>query len=533
MREAGETARLAFVSDSIEQAETIRFLSEPHNYGPDVHAVERHETHGAIVFLAGDRAYKLKRAVRFPYMDYSTVERRRDMCARELAVNRRTAPMFYLDTWPIVRDAHGLRFGRPDDADNAIDWVVVMRRFDQSALLESLRRAGHLTPELVRRVAETIARFHAEADVTGEFSSEDGLRAVISNSLAMFKPRIGQPFRANAVEDYEKAAHEMLAKVAGLLEERRQTGHVRRCHGDLHLNNIFVHEGSPILFDAIEFEDRFVYIDVLYDLAFLLMDLDRYGLREHANVVLNRYLELSGQHAGLVAMKLFLSCRAGIRAHTSVSAGEATHDRKRRLKLLGDARALLDKAIDYLNDDRPRLIAIGGLSGTGKSTLARNLAPRLGTCPGAIVIRSDAVRKQIMGVKETVRLPQSAYTPEMSIEVYKRMTDIASATLASGFTVIADAVYGMQSERDDIAVVARRASVRFDGLWLDGPTALLEQRIAARTGDASDATPDVLRAQLGFVSAPKNWHSIKVAMTPDDAVAEAERLLALESSARR
>lgn len=521
------------MSESIEQAETIGFLSEPQSYGPGVHTVERYETHGAIVFLAGDRAYKLKRAVKFPYMDYSTVERRRHMCARELAVNRRTAPMFYLDTCPILRDADGLRFGRPEDAANAVDWVVVMRRFDQSALLESLRRAGGLTPELVRRVAETIARFHADAEVTGKFSSRAGLHAVISNSVAMFKPRIDQPFQANAVEDYEKAAHAALAKVAGILEERQQTGHVRRCHGDLHLNNIFVDEGCPILFDAIEFEDRFVYIDVLYDLAFLLMDLDRHGLREHANVVLNRYLELSGEHAGLAAMKLFLSCRAGIRAHTSASAAETTHDRERRLKLVGDASALLGKAVEYLNDDRPRLIAIGGLSGTGKSTLARNLAPRHGTCPGAIVIRSDAVRKRIMGVEETVRLPQSAYTPEMSVKVYQRMTDIAATTLASGFTVIADAVYGMQSERDDIADVARRAGVRFDGLWLEGPAALLEQRIAARIGDASDATPDVLRAQLGFVSPPKNWNSIKVATTPDDAFADAESLLALESAARR
>ena len=521
------------MSDSIEQVETIRFLSEPRSYGPDIHAVERHETHGAIVFLAGERAYKLKRAVKFPYMDYSTAERRRDMCAQELAVNRRTAPMFYLDTCPIVSDGGRLRFGRQEAGANAIDWVVVMRRFDQSALLESLRRDGGLTPDLVRHVAETIARFHAEADVTGKFSSEAGLRAVISNSLGMFKPRIGQPFRTNAVEDYEKAAHAALAKVAGLLEERRQSGHVRRCHGDLHLNNIFVHEGSPVLFDAIEFEDRFIYIDVLYDLAFLLMDLDRHGLREHANVVLNRYLELTSEHGGLAAMKLFLSCRAGIRAHTSMSAAEATHDRERRLKLLSDAAALLDKAIDYLNDDRPRLIAIGGLSGTGKSTLARNLAPRHGTCPGAIVIRSDAVRKQIMGVEETVRLPQTAYTPEMSKLVYERMTDIASTTLASGFTVIADAVYGMQSERDDIADAARRAGVKFDGVWLEGPPALLEQRISARIGDASDATPDILRAQLGFVSPPTNWRSIKVATTPDDAAADAERLLALESSARR
>lgn len=511
--------------DGTEQEEAIGFLSDPHSYGPDVHSVERHETHGAIVFLAGDRAYKLKRAVKFPYMDYSTVERRKQMCAQELAVNRRTAPTLYLDACPIVREGTGLRFGRATDAAGAVDWVVVMRRFDQAALLESLRRSGELTMDLMRHVAEAIARFHAAAEVRYDFGGEAALRAVIADSTAILKSRSGRPFRNEALKTYAGAASIILARVATLLEERRLTGRVRCCHGDLHLNNIFVQDAHPVLFDAIEFEDRFVCIDVLYDLAFLLMDLDRHGLRGHANAVLNRYLELSGEHAGLAAVPLFLSCRAAIRAHTAVSAAETIGDSERRNQLLNDACDLLDRAGDYLAEPRPRLVAIGGLSGTGKSTLARNLAPVLGMCPGAVVIRSDVIRKQLWGVEETVRLAASAYTAATSTQVYERIADIVSTTLASGFTVIADAVYGHEDERHDIAEAARRAGVKFDGLWLEGPLAILEQRIATRIGDASDATPDVLRAQLGFVTAPQNWNVIKIDSSPDHAVAEGRRLL--------
>jgi hypothetical protein len=508
-----------------EQEETIGFLSEPRSYGPGVQTVERHETHGAIVFLAGDRAYKLKRTVKYPYMDYSTVERRRQMCALELAVNRRMAPTLYLDVCPIVRDRAGLRFGRATEGAGAVDWVVVMRRFDQAALLESLRRSGGLTTDLMRHVAEAIARFHADAEVRTDFGGEAALRAVIATSSAILQSRSGHPFRSESVKRYEDAAPSTLGRVAALLEERRQTGHVRHCHGDLHLNNIFVQDAQPILFDAIEFEDRFAYIDVLYDLAFLLMDLDRHGLRGHANAVLNRYLELSGEHAGLAAMPLFLSCRAAIRAHTAVSAAEAIDDSDRRTQLLDEACDLLDRACDYLAKPMPRLIAIGGLSGTGKTTLASDLAPLLGACPGAVVVRSDVIRKQLMGVAETVRLPMSAYTAAINEQVYKRIADIASTALASGFSAIADAVFGRDDERQGIAEVARRSGASFDGLWLEGPVSILERRIAARVGDASDATPDVLRAQLGFVTAPQAWKHIDVGAPKGDTLAAAKRYL--------
>ena len=508
-----------------EQDEVIGFLSDPRNYGPEVHSVERHETHGAIVFLAGERAYKLKRAVKFSYMDYSTVDLRRQMCAQELVVNRRTAPKLYLEVRPIIRDGGVLRFGSELESDRSVDSVVVMQRFDQSALLENLRRSGGLTPQLMRLVAEAVASFHAEAEVKRDFGGEADISATIEGNAAMLKLKLGRPFLAERIAQYESMARRVLSRIAGLLEQRRQNGHVRRCHGDLHLNNIFVLDERPVLFDAIEFNDRFACIDVLYDLAFLLMDLDQHGLREHANIAFNRYLELSGEHAGLAAMPLFLSCRAAVRAHTTVAAAETRKEGIVRGRLMRDAAALLDRAVDYLADTTPRLIAIGGVSGTGKSTLAYALARFLGACPGAVVIRSDVIRKQLMGVEESARLPKRAYTGAISKRVYERIAATASHTLASGYTAIADAVYGTESERQEIAEVARHRGVKFDGLWLEGPTGLLEQRIAARRGDASDATSEVLRAQLDFVTVPQTWRPIDAAISVGETLAQARRIV--------
>jgi predicted kinase len=280
-----------------------------------------------------------------------------------------------------------------------------------------------------------------------------------------------------------------------------------------------------VLFDAIEFNDRFACIDVLYDLSFLLMDLDRHGLRQHANTVFNRYLELSAEHSGIAALPLFLSCRAAIRAHTAVATADAIADQDRQRDLLKDASSLMDSAIDYLAELTPRLIAIGGASGTGKSTLAYGLAPSLSGCPGAVVIRSDIVRKQLMGVPDTDRLPEAAYTAETAKQVYAAVAEIASATLASGFTAITDAVYGGEDERDAIAQVARRAKVGFDGLWLEAPEAVLEQRIASRVGDASDATADVVRFQLYVIKRPQTWATINAAGSAFDLLEQARLVL--------
>lgn len=505
-----------------DQAEVIAFLSSPTSYGL-TEPVLRHQTHGAIVFLAGDRAYKLKRAVRFPYMDYSTADRRRAMCERELAVNRRTAPELYLEVRAVVRTPDGtLRFGRGNTTE-AIDWLVVMKRFDQSALLEQLRRRGELDLPTVVALAETVASFHKLAEIDPRHGGARGIAEVIGEDALLFRTAAGASFDPRKLDRLARLAWRALDEQGALLDRRRQVGFVRRCHGDLHLNNICLIHGQPVLFDAIEFSDDFSSIDTLYDLAFLLMDLDRHALRRHANAVLNRYLEMTADYGGLAALPLFLSCRAAVRSHVTVAGAQARGEAGGAS--VDEAEQLLDHAIGYLEVSSPRLIAIGGLSGTGKSTLARLLAPGLDGAPGAIVLRSDVIRKRLLGVPDSERLPPAAYAPEVSGRVFGHIAEIAGQVLAGRYSVVVDAVYGQEQQRQQIESVARGADAPFHGLWLTAAHPLLEQRIAARQHDASDATVDVLRQQVKQVQAPASWTQIDASGEPDAIASHARKLL--------
>ena len=505
-----------------DQSDVIAFLSNAASYGL-AGSVEVHETHGSRVFLAGSHAFKLKRAIQFPYMDYSTPAKRRRMCDRELAVNRRMAPGLYEEVRGIVRDGANLRFGDANDP-RAIDWVVVMRRFDQTDLLEARRAEGKHTRQDMLALADAVAGFHQIAELVTGYGGASGMRAVVDESVSLLAESCPDPHMSTKVDRFCELSEHWLARVRDILGWRRQVGFVRRCHGDLHLNNVCMVAGAPVLFDAIEFNDAFSCIDVLFDLAFLLMDLDRHGLREHANLLLNRYLERTGDYAGLAAMPLFLACRASIRAHVTIStlqtASAGSVD-------AAEPERLLDAAISYLEPRPAELIVIGGLSGTGKSTLARSLAPGVGAAPGAVILRSDAIRKAMMGVPETQKLDESAYDLRTNAAVYDRLYSTADTALRAGHSVIVDAVFGHADEQARIESVAHRASVESHRLWLTAPQAILESRIRQRSGDASDATVEVLRRQIGQVTVPAHWCEISAAETPDEILSKTEWVIGL------
>jgi uncharacterized protein len=503
-----------------DQRETIAFLSDPASHGLETGEIERIETHISLVFLAGERAYKLKRTVRFPYVDFSTVDQRREACAAELTLNRRTAPKLYLETRAIVRRADGALGWASDDESSAetVDWVVVMRRFDQAQRLDAIAKAGKLEPRLLHALAAHIADFHAKAEQRPDAGGIAALAAVIDENDACLRDSRTIDFPPERVAELDERSRAWLGRVGDLLNRRRAEGKVRRCHGDLHLRNICVIDGRPVLFDCIEFSNAFASIDVLYDLAFLLMDLDHQGQRRAANLVLNRYLDLTDEAEGLAAMPLFIALRAAIRAHVAASAGEN--------KL--EALAYLDRAYAALCPAPVRLVAIGGLSGTGKSTLAAALAPELGASPGARVLRSDVIRKQLFGLDPEAHLPQRGYSARVTERVYNSLRNEAASALRAGYCSILDAVALRPDERQSFASVAQKASVPFAGLWLEAPEKALTARVTARRHDASDATSEVVARQLQEDPGPlDDWVRIDAGGTPAEVLARAKQALGL------
>ena len=497
-----------------DQRDVIEFLSRPHSYGHGSERVDVIETHASLVFLAGERAYKLKRAVKYPYLDFSTVERRRWACETELALNRRTAPGLYLEVRAVVRMPDGAVGFATDEP--AIDWLVVMRRFEAGSLFDTLARTGRLTAPLIRELADHIASFHQKAERRPEYGGAAALAAIIETNHRCLCDAVEAGFDPRRIDELREKSLERLAAVAALLDRRRSEGKVRRCHGDLHLRNVCLFEGKPTLFDCLEFSDELASIDVLYDLAFLLMDLEHRGLTDFANLTLNRYLDLTGEDGGLAAMPLFLSLRAAIRAHVTATPVA-------KPETASEARSYLALALQYLRPRSCRLVAIGGLSGSGKSTLAAALAPSL----EARVLRSDVIRKRLFGVGPETPLAARAYGPEASEQVYDRLRRLATDVLAAGYSVIIDAVSLKPAERESFGAAAAAAGVPFSGLWLEAPAPTMEARLRTRQNDASDASPEVLALQLEQGAGPMDWVRINAAGGPTDCLAAVRRALGL------
>lgn len=495
MTETDQTAALALLADAATHGGA---------------APQRVETHISAIFLGEERVLKLKKAVNLGFVDFTTLEARRVACAREVALNRRTAPDLYLGVSPVLRGSDGrMAVGRPDggvpEGAEVLDWVVVMRRFDDSQLFDRLAGEGGLTRSLLLDLAEEVAAFHEAAAPRPDPAGAEALASVVRGNATSFGRYTGDLFDAPRIDALIARSLAAIDRHAGLLDARARAGRVREAHGDLHLGNITLWDGRPLIFDCIEFNEAFSVIDTLYDLAFLLMDLGVRGMRREASQVFNHYMDITGDTDGLPALPVMLSVRAQIRAHVSAAMAAGADD----------PAPLRDKALTYLafaeqvlETPPPRLIAVGGLSGSGKSRCARELSPYAGAVPGAVVLRTDVLRKRLAGVAPWQRLPADAYTPEMSTRTYAALTDEAARLLAAGQTVIADAVFARPDERAAIAAVARAAGVPFAGLWLEARPEVAEERIVSRRRNASDASPEVLRAQLGYDTGPIDWARI-------------------------
>ncbi len=512
---------------AIDAAAVERFLATSAAYGlPEDKPVERIDTHISVIFLAGQHAYKLKKRVDLVYLDFTTLNARREACQNELRLNRRTAPSLYLDIVPVADTGDGLLLGESADG-TIVDWVVKMARFDQSDLLSQMADRGELTVTIIEKLARQLVQFHERADISQTDGGPARFAEILESNRKNYEPFIGQIYPPRLIEGLGSHYADILKALSGLIEKRRASGWVRHCHGDLHLNNVVCINGDPVPFDCIEFNDQFARIDTLYDFAFLLMDLafksmsDR-RLCAHANAALNAYLQahspedLSETLKGLRALPFFMSVRASVRSHVSarMSANKkASHEGLEELAL-----AYAEFAVDLLQGRKARLYAIGGLSGTGKTTIAKLLAPELGGAVGAVHLRTDIIRKRLAGIADTDRLSSDAYSQTASDQVYDEMARLAGIALDAGQTVICDAVFAKPAERALIEGVATSRSIPFGGIWLEAPAKLLESRVEQRSDagtDASDADVRVVRHQLSYVLGDLNWPVIEAIGEPE------------------
>jgi aminoglycoside phosphotransferase family enzyme/predicted kinase len=491
------------------QERVFALLADPHTHGM-ADMVRRIDTHCAAVFLAGPAVYKVKRAVQYPFLDFSTLEKRHQACLAELAVNHRNAPDLYLGVIPITEQDGALRLG---GEGSVVEWAVHLRRFDENATLDRLAGEGRLGEGLIQSLADAVLSAHTRAPIVENPGHAAHLRAILTDTVAELRAGIGLLDRDH-VEGFAEAAGIAFDTGAPLLLQRAAQGFLRRCHGDLHLGNIALIDAAPVLFDAIEFDDAIATCDILYDLAFLLMDLWERGLRAEASFLFCRYLARSeaplAQMEGLSALPFFLALRAAIRAKVLVAQSRlsAAADAKQE-----DARRYLAAALGFLAPRPAMLVAVGGFSGSGKTSLARTLAPYLGSAPGAVHLRSDVLRKAMLDVDETTPLEAASYRPEVTARLRALMEARARAALRAGYCVILDATHRHERERMEAEDLAASLGLPFLGLWLDAPPELLRLRIAARRGDASDATADVLAAQLSAGTGHLRWQRLDAAQS--------------------
>ncbi len=472
-----------------EQHEVARFLKELAGTTPS-------ETHISAVFVGPGTAWKLKKAVRLPFLDFTTIEARRRFLRRELELNQPAAPAIYRDVAAVVRESDGTLSLTPDPgARPSLDWVLRMAPVPKDGFLDTVAARGGLTPALLDALADCVAGYHARLPPVDDWDSHETLLRIAEGSrksaLAAGLPRAD-------VQRWFEQASSALRERGAWLAARAQAGFVRRGHGDLHLGNLCLWDGQPVPFDALEFDENLATTDLGYDLAFLLMDLDRRVSRGAPNQVLNRYVARTGDAALTCGLPGFLSLRAMIRAHVQAEAGRGT-----------EGAMYLDAALDYLRRKPASVLAIGGLQGTGKSTLARALAPEIGKAPGALVLRSDEIRKRLFGVAPEQRLPEAAYAETANEAVNRELVRSARSVAEGGHAVIADASFLDAGLRAAIAAAARAACVPFVGIWLHAPLDVLQTRLAARVNDASDATTEVLRRAAARDPGPIDWFRVE------------------------
>jgi uncharacterized protein len=481
------------VSNEATLPELIQQMLKPEFYShPVVVPIQLMQTHASTVFLTGEFVYKLKKPVNFGFLDYSTLAKRQHFCQEELRLNQRGAKELYLEVVSIVKQDDRYQLGNNGEI---VDYAVKMRQFPQENLLSNMFEAGRIAPEDIEEIARVVAEFHNRArtdEYISSFGQIDRIKASIDNNYRQTEKYIGRAQTQQQFTENKAYTDRFLSEHERLFLDRIAGGFIRECHGDLHLRNICRWQDKILLFDCIEFNEPFRFVDTMYDVAFVVMDLEARGGKDLANRFLNTYAEQTGDWAGLQVLPMYLSRQAYVRAKvTSFLLDDASISSQERTTAAQTAGDYYRQAWEYTRSHQGRIIMMAGLSGAGKSTLGKQIAQEV----NGVHLRSDAVRKHLGGIPLLAKGDDSLYTPAMTAQTYQQVLELAGKLAARGFTVILDAKYDRQSHRAAVVDLATTGEIPLQIVYCTAPEAVLRDRLAHRTGDITDATVDLLASQ--------------------------------------
>lgn len=479
--------------------ELIRSLANPACYDHAAGPVRHLETHISHLLLTGEFAYKIKKPLDLGFLDFSTLAKRLHACEEEVRLNRRLAPAFYLGVVPITGSPVAPRI---NGTGEAFEYAVKMRQFPADATLDRLDAAGGPTAQQVEAIAATVARFHlhdcARAPDDSPWGTPERVWQPMAENFEHIAPLLAGPtdrLQLDTLHAWSAAEH---ARLSPLLAARKRDGFVRECHGDLHLGNLAWVDDALLVFDCLEFNPGLRWIDIQSEIAFCWMDLLQRGHTDRAWLLLNLWLEQTGDYAGLALLRFYAVYRAMVRVKVAVLRAGQTAGAGRDAAL-AEARALLGLATALTQPQPARLDITHGLSGSGKTTVTR----RLMQDPGAIRLRSDVERKRMAGLDALARsgagVGEALYAADATRRTYQRLAELAGQLLEAGWPVIADATFTARWQRDLLRETARVRGVEFGILDFPVPVATLRERIVQRAragGDASEADLAVLAHQL-------------------------------------
>ncbi len=474
----------------------IEHLQQAELYDHPVRQFQLIETHISWVLLTGDYVYKIKKPVDFGFLDFTTLDKRHYFCQQELTLNRRLAPQIYLDVVAITGSP-----GAPEinGRGPAIEYAVKMRQFPQQARLDQMLSRGELTPDLIDRLARRIAAFHADIEAAERdtpWGTVEAIGAPVRQNFQQIGPLLEDEEDRTRLGRLEQWSLQRFEALKPLFERRHRDGFIRNGHGDMHLGNIAVVDDEIIIFDCIEFNDAFRWIDVISDIAFTTMDLDDRGQTSLAARLIDTYLQYSGDYEGLRLYDFYRVYRALVRAKVAcLRLGQAGLSDAERRAAISSYRNYLQLAERYAQASRPVLCITHGVSGSGKTTLSQPLLERY----GMIRIRSDVERKRLYGYGPEARTDGSIYSADANEKTYGRLAHLAREVIESGLSVIIDATFLKRRERARFAELGQQLKVPFIILHFHAPEALLKKWIRTRQAlarDASEATVEIMEQQL-------------------------------------